>query len=237
MTRLSFNELKFAVRWAALGVHVPAGLADELAAAALHIASMGLNPVAVVIPALKNVPDDYVWGELEFSDENGTRILAPRNGGMLTIVEAGPALADAVALCGGAELRADNVDCPILTAGYLAASGLAGGCCLSWKAGTGHGVSVTFSKDQVSHISADDRTLLYGAGPASILAGKKPSAEQAFNIARRELDAAYVSAYEDGIEVSDGDWRDMWDLTTRAFVKSTEQSRLAGAGAGLNDAD
>ena len=43
---VSMNELKFAVRWAALGKQVPPGLADELANAATTLAALHETAVA-----------------------------------------------------------------------------------------------------------------------------------------------------------------------------------------------
>ena len=91
---VSMNELKFAVRWAALGRNVPPGLADEFADAVVVIASLGADPITPVIEALEAVSPDYQWGNL-LLDCDGTDLQIH---GHASAIETAPIVCDAIRL-------------------------------------------------------------------------------------------------------------------------------------------
>jgi len=92
--KVSINELKFAVRWAALGRNVPPGLADEFANAAGVIASLETDPIGPIIEALELLPTDYQWGQLQL-DYQGSMLKIQ---GHPSAIEIAPVIGDAIRL-------------------------------------------------------------------------------------------------------------------------------------------
>ena len=91
---VSMNELKFAVRWAALGKQVPPGLADELANAATTLAALQPDPLGPLLSALEALPVDYSWGKLELLSRGNTLQI----GSDVSPIETGPVVSDVIKL-------------------------------------------------------------------------------------------------------------------------------------------
>lgn len=225
MIRLSLNELKFAVRWAGLGAGAPAGLADDLAAAALALACLDVDPLAPVLRALTDLPADHVWGGLRVNRRgDGLCLSAERS--PPTIVELGPAFADAAMLAPGQTIETGPVAAPILSAGYLRSAGVTDAV----LHGPGFRASFDASGAVVLVVTNTDQAAT--SAPAALrlepAMGAMPPPAAA---------ATPIQAVEQGVPAHEEAWARMRGLTARAWVKATERSRLSGAGAGLVDTD
>jgi len=235
---LSLNELKFACRWAALGALAQPGLADDLARAAVNLASIGLNPAAAVIPALKSLKEDHVWGQLQVQQE-GQRLTISSPGALPTI-ELGPVLGDAAEVAGQEnnidELRVGEVVMPILLAGYLQSAARSTPGILSWQGYYGT-VAVRFDHTGITAIHANEDTNIYATRGASVSFRQTIGETLDLRFSQAQISAAAQSALQAGVPVSEEEWTELQALASKAWVKSTEQSRLTGAGAGLFDRD
>jgi hypothetical protein len=56
-------------------------------------------------------------------------------------------------------------------------------------------------------------------------------------ISAEHIKQSRSTAREQGVELSEADWYSLWRLTRQALSKSSEESRLSGAGASLIDTD
>ncbi|MCS5574179.1 MAG: DUF3726 domain-containing protein [Pseudomonadales bacterium] len=111
---VSMNELEFAVRWAALGMNVPPGLADEFAEAAAVIASLEADPIAPVIDALETLSADYQWGKLQLESDGSDLHIH----GHASAIETAPVVSDAIRLQLRVEFTSKTPDTDLLC-GYL----------------------------------------------------------------------------------------------------------------------
>ena len=104
--KVSFNELKFACKWAALGKGVPPGLADEFACAVLNAAELGFDAVDLAASALQQIDESHAWGKIVFSLTSSELQISRKT----NILEAGPLIADA--LSQGMTLKLDKAVAP-----------------------------------------------------------------------------------------------------------------------------
>ncbi|MBT3624648.1 MAG: DUF3726 domain-containing protein [Gammaproteobacteria bacterium] len=219
--KFSRNELKFAVRWAALGRNVPVGLADDLAKAAMGLAAAGIDPLKNIVSALEQLDKHHCWGNM--SDSVG-----------LSVIEAGPVLADS--LVTGEMVLPPNafLDNPVLLAGYLCHAPISPPMKLGWQS-RGSGCVLVVGKSGLTSILGDRLETLHVETAVDLLyrsAVEPPELISAQSIAQNR-----ITTREQGVELSEADWHSLWRLTQQALSKSSKESRLSGAGASLVDTD
>ena len=219
--KFSRNELKFAVRWAALGRNVPVGLADDLAKAAMGLAAAGIDPLKNIVSALEQLDKHHCWGNM--SDSVG-----------LSVIEAGPVLADS--LVTGEMVLPPNafLDNPVLLAGYLCHAPISPPMKLGWQS-RGSGCVLVVGKSGLTSILGDRLETLHVETAVDLLyrsAVEPPELISAQSIAQNR-----ITTREQGLELSEADWHSLWRLTQQALSKSSKESRLSGAGASLVDTD
>ena len=218
--KFSRNELKFAVRWAALGRNVPVGLADDLAKAAMELAAAGIDPLKNIVSALEQLDKHHCWGNM--SDSVG-----------LSVIEAGPVLADSL-VTGEMVLPPNAVlDNPVLLAGYLCHAPISP-MKLGWQS-RGSGCVLVVGKSGLTSILGDRLETLHVETAVDLLyrsAVEPPELISAQSIAQNR-----ITTREQGLELSEADWHSLWRLTQQALSKSSKESRLSGAGASLVDTD
>ncbi|MBT5686698.1 MAG: DUF3726 domain-containing protein [Gammaproteobacteria bacterium] len=219
--KFSRNELKFAVRWAALGRNVPVGLADDLAKAAMGLAAAGIDPLKNIVSALEQLDKHHCWGNM--SDSVG-----------LSVIEAGPVLADSL-VTGEMVLPPNAVlDNPVLLAGYLCHAPISPPMKLGWQS-RGSGCVLVVGKSGLTSILGDRLETLHVETAVDLLyrsAVEPPELISAQSIAQNR-----ITTREQGVELSEADWHSLWRLTQQALSKSSKESRLSGAGASLVDTD
>ncbi|MBT5723172.1 MAG: DUF3726 domain-containing protein [Gammaproteobacteria bacterium] len=219
--KFSRNELKFAVRWAALGRNVPVGLADDLARAAMGLAAAGIDPLKNIVSALEQLDKHHCWGNM--SDSVG-----------LSVIEAGPVLADSL-VTGEMVLPPNAVlDNPVLLAGYLCHAPISPPMKLGWQS-RGSGCVLVVGKSGLTSILGDRLETLHVETAVDLLyrsAVEPPELISAQSIAQNR-----ITTREQGVELSEADWHSLWRLTQQALSKSSKESRLSGAGASLVDTD
>jgi len=219
--KFSRNELKFAVRWAALGRNVPVGLADDLARAAMGLAAAGIDPLKNIVSALEQLDKHHYWGNM--SDSVG-----------LSVIEAGPVLADSL-VTGEMVLPPNAVlDNPVLLAGYLCHAPISPPMKLGWQS-RGSGCVLVVGKSGLTSILGDRLETLHVETAVDLLyrsAVEPPELISAQSIAQNR-----ITTREQGVELSEADWHSLWRLTQQALSKSSKESRLSGAGASLVDTD
>ena len=219
--KFSRNELKFAVRWAALGRNVPVGLADDLAKAAMELAAAGIDPLKNIVSALEQLDKHHCWGNM--SDSVG-----------LSVIEAGPVLADSL-VTGEMVLPPNAVlDNPVLLAGYLCHAPISPPMKLGWQS-RGSGCVLVVGKSGLTSILGDRLETLHVETAVDLLyrsAVEPPELISAQSIAQNR-----ITTREQGLELSEADWHSLWRLTQQALSKSSKESRLSGAGASLVDTD
>ena len=219
--KVSLNEMKFAIRWAALGQGTPVGLADGLSLAAIELAALGINPVGHVISALTSIDIYYTWGH--FTEVEN-----------ISVVEAGPVFVDSL-ITGEAylfePLRVAN---PILLAGYCANQKLSRPLFLSWEVG-GEAVSVCVGTSGTESVHASHVDALECHEFVSVC--ETPAVELTALITAESIQENRTNAVLSGVEIEQTAWSGLWRLTQQALREGSEDSRLSGAGAGIADSD
>ncbi len=219
--KFSHNELKFAVRWAALGRHVPVGLADDLAKAAVGLAAVGIDPLKPVVSALERLGQHHPWGSMSDSFR-------------LSAIEAGPVLSDSL-VTGETVLPLNTcLDNPVLLAGYLCHSPVPQSVKLGWRS-RGSDCVLVLGESGLISILGDDLETLH-VETAEVLSYNS-AMEMPALISAEHIKQSRSIAREQGVELSEADWYSLWRLTRQALSKSSEESRLSGAGASLIDSD
>ena len=219
--KFSRNELKFAVRWAALGRNVPVGLADDLAKAAMGLAAAGIDPLKNIVSALEQLDKHHCWGNM--SDSVG-----------LSVIEAGPVLADSL-VTGEMVLPPNAVlDNPVLLAGYLCHAPISPPMKLGWQS-RGSGCVLVVGKSGLTSILGDRLETLHVETAVDLL--YRSAVEPTELISAQSIAQNRITTREQGVELSEADWHSLWRLTQQALSKSSKESRLSGAGASLVDTD
>lgn len=219
--KFSRNELKFAVRWAALGRNVPVGLADDLAKAAMMLAAVGIDPLKNVVSSLEQLDEHHSWGNMSDSVS-------------LSVIEAGPVLSDSL-VTGEAVLRPDAVfDNPVLLAGYLCHAPTSPQMKLGWQS-CGSDCVLVLGKLGLSSILGDGLETLHVETAVDL--SYCSAVEPPELISAESIRQNRIITREQGVELSEAHWHALWRFTQQALSKSSEESRLSGAGASLVDID
>jgi hypothetical protein len=214
----SLNEIEVMGKRAARGAGLSWGLAEEAGKAARWLAARAL-------PGPEELADNLIGNDGKTHDE-----LAPvsldgvwrARAGRLSPLVCGAALCDLAAeIAAGREIEFGATAQPLLLAPYAAGVAKMTDTAveLSWP-----GVVMTFASGGVS-IDGDHASLL---------------ARSAKSVRCRRTETAVISVSADtasGRAVDARTWHRLNELAQRTFAPATEESRLAGAGAGLTDND
>lgn len=216
----SVNEIESLAKRAARGAGLPWGLAEEAAKAARWLAARRLPTVPLVTDLLRR--NDGVPYEALAPDVSGDTWTA-RSRDLCPLI-AGAALSDrAEAIAAGASVTLAAVSYPLLLAAFLGRAAAAIGQVfeLRWPGAT------IRCLPEGPHIEADGPDALQARRVESVtVRGVKHSAADR---------PAPRSAQR--VEVSPDDWAVLKSLAHRTYVPATDESRLRGAGAGLDDND
>ena len=219
--KFSRNELKFAVRWAALGRNVPVGLADDLAKAAMELAAAGIDPLKNIVSALDQLDKHHRWGNMGDSVR-------------LSVIEAGPVLSDSL-VTGETVLPPNAVlDNPVLLVGYLCHSAISPPVKLGWRS-RGSDCVLVVGESGLSSILGDGLETLHVETAVDL--SYRPAVEPPALITAESIRQNRITTREQGVELSEAHWHLLWRFTQQALSKSSEESRLSGAGASLVDID
>lgn len=214
---LSFNEIETMGKRAARGAGLSWGLAEEAGKAARWLAENG-QPGAEMLAGRLGDIDGVAYADLAPVERDGIWC-APR--GMLCPLIAGPMVSDRAAdIAAGHELVLGAIADPVFLAPYAAAIAKQTGkpITLCWRdialTVTAGGLACDGPRDQLA-VAVTDRVTCAPAATTSAASARRTQ--------RRAVDAAA--------------WRRLDDFAQRTFAPATEASRLAGAGAGLEDND
>lgn len=240
--RLSVNEVYTTCRRAAAGAGLPEGLAEDAAAATVWLVLAGLDGIEVFRRALENVAAGRA-GAVTGAAHDGTYLYTPADEGKLaSALFAGPALFDRIAAgmddpCVGIQL----VDEPVLA--------LAGADPAARRAPRPTRFHCRLADGQSGFearfdeagcwIHAGDARDIDGPGPGDLFVewptGGEPDSPCRLTPAEAERTAR--RCHEEGVTVSDAVYEPVSARARNMLVADSERSRLAGAGAGLNDND
>ncbi|MCP4283777.1 MAG: DUF3726 domain-containing protein [Gammaproteobacteria bacterium] len=211
----SLNEIDVMGKRAARGAGLTWGLAEEAGKAARWLCACDL-PGAEILNEILTISDGKKYDDLAPISAEGVWH-APS--GSLSPLFAGPALSDrAASLAAGHEIELGKTIKPLFLAPYLSTAAKLTGTTieLAWADAT---VTVT--------------------SQGILLKGGNVSATEAESVRCRGVEANQEISSE-GVHGRNVD-RDAWDhlslLMHRYLAPDTEESRIAGAGAGLNDND
>ena len=211
----SLNEIEAMGKRAARGAGLTWGLAEEAGKAARWLSACDL-PGAEILNEILTISDGKKYDELAPVSTEGIW-QAPF--GPLSPLIAGPALSDRAAnLAAGNEFELGKISKPLFLAPYISiAAKLTGAAIeLSWS-----GATVTVTPQGIS------------------LKGENVAASQVNNVRCRCIKTARQVSPESllGRDVDSDAWDHLSLFMHRYLAPDTEESRIAGAGAGLNDND
>jgi hypothetical protein len=208
----SLNEIEALSRKAARGAGYSWGLAEDAGRAVRWLEARGLPGAAALV------------GHLQAMDGQASSALTPdletwaAPDGPACPILAGTMLADGLAGDGADGLNLPDVHAPLLLLPFLSWMAEAQGRTIAVDL---PGTAITLGPDGV--LSAAGSVTAPGAGPVTLHFGASPSGAPITEGLRSACDAANVAALN--------------TFAHRTYAPATEESRLAGAGAGLTDND
>ena len=214
----SLNEIELLVRKATRGCELPWGVADEAGKAIRWLHAFGLNGIS----GLALLLEDY--------DHQNTIDLSPQHldgvwqapSGILSPLMVGVCLCDCMDTFLLQQIKTAKISHPILVAGFLGQTALHEdqSVCISWS-----GVRLELHRNELA-VSGIQEDL-----------GLSACDELVCRRARISSDASSITPVIGGVTVNEGNWKKLERYAHHTYVPATEASRLAGAGAGLNDND
>lgn len=222
MPTASLNEIEALARKAARGAGMSWGLAEEAGKAARWLAARGLPALpslAALLDAQDGLPYQVVRPQEETAADGALRWRAA--GERLCPIACGAALADRAGdPAAGLSLKLERVAQPLLLLPFLA------------RAADQRSGAIALSLDgweiRVGPDGPDDAAAL-AAAPAEASARLRPL--------DRPVAAARAAPGAAGFEAPDDAWETLARFAHRTYVPASDESRLAGAGAGLSDND
>lgn len=215
MMNVSLNEVTAMARKATRGAGYDWGVADEAAQAVRWLCAHGLDGCKALAGIL--APRDNAALKAMTPDVAGRAWYC--TSGTLCPLLAGGALSDFAYRLSGDDLVLTSVHTPVLLLPYAASAARFAECpvTLTWD-----GVSAVTDGQTVSIEGPDDAVMSASPCCASVCTGGQVT--DPLPTATRAIPAA-------------ADWRALDDLAARTYAPATEESRRAGAGAGLSDND
>jgi len=211
----SLNEIEAMGKRAARGVGLNWGLAEEAGKAARWLSAHNLGGAEALAETLTRIDGTSYDDVAPVSDEGTWH--APE--GPLCPLMAGPALSDrAREIVDGQSYALGETLNPLLLAPYLASAAKLGQGAveLTWD-----GASITITPEGLS------------------ATGDQLTTSQASAVQCRFINATatVTPAANTGCDIDEQAWNQLAEFMTRYLAPDTEESRLAGAGAGLSDND
>ena len=214
----SLNEIESLAKKATRGAGRDWGLAEEAGKATRWLCAAGwpgADLLAALLTRLDGVPHDLVRPQ----ETDGEWQAA---GGQLCPLVAGATLSDlADRWAGGQTARLGPTACPLLLVPYMVWSADRTGAMLSLEFDD---LRITRGRGETAIEIASDRVLTAHSAPSVTLGAVN-------EIAGMPLKRTYRG------QISAEATRTLLDFAQRTYAPETEQSRLAGAGAGLTDND
>ncbi len=238
MTRYSLNQVEHTVRKAVRGAGVSWGVAEEAGRAVrwLHmIDAPGVSLIAATLAEIDhaNTQSRKVRQRIPDAAETKTQSLKTVLSSadeVLSPLVVGPCICDWANAINAdqtqhAEIAAEDVVYPQLLAGYCGVAAQQTGLMLFLK---WQGFEMQCTENKV-HISNQQEDSAFES-EVVVVAKEIGSAAQPNDARMRELRIGST-------EVDPEAWRMLEKLTQNTYVEASEDSRLSGAGAGLNDND
>ena len=233
-TTVSLNEIGFYITRAAVGVGVPFGVAEDFATAVRWSVCFGIDPAIVALSCLTALDLDPSLGRIKLLGSREWHTI--RGEGGTSVVFAGISMTEiwqGVALPQN-RLTVLSIDYPLLALAYAAfADGRP--VKIEWP-----GVHAVLDGVGGIVIQAVDLEALQTRGSVDVMltapvSGLANSGD--LHITSSDIDAANHRLLCNGVALDAPAWAGIVELFRRCLVPSNEQSRLAGAGAGLVDTD
>lgn len=237
--RLSVTEVQTLCQRAAAGAGLPFGLAEDGAAAAAWLTTIGFDGVEVFCRALDGMLAGRT-GRAKPGVDSERYCLVPAAAGCdSSALFAGPALADRMlvhAATGGAPLAAHAVDEPLLVLACAVIAGRRAAVPLrvGWhqcEARCGGGACSLWGSDAERRDAPGPVDVLVELGP-----GNK-ARELPCLLAAGDVEDAARRCHEHGAVIATGAYMRVNARARKMLVADSHHSRLAGAGAGLRDND
>jgi hypothetical protein len=232
-TPLSLNEICFYFTRAATGAGAPFGIGEDFAAAAVWLSGQGADPAVLAAAALAGLTEGISGMR---PCEAGDACWQSDDRPALSAIHAGPAAADwltvEAAQSGRGRLVLRRIDQPALIAAAIAAAGVAAErIAVLWSSAIGERRGVVLAGGSVSLVQGEEWRAP-SPQPADVeLVLNGPDLPVRTGTAR----AAAVAG--EPVAVGDAPWAIIHACFCKSLVPSTNQSRKAGAGAGLTDND
>lgn len=207
----SLNEIGATIRKAAVASEYPVGLADSIASSVVWLCARGLDGVGAGLDAVAAGIRPVVDNDMSGS------VLHVRG---VDVGRYGPSLFELIAAADCEQVEIDELDSPLLLIGLAGIVSRATET--AFELSTEAGVSLVVSADTV----AIPPEFAEGARRLTITAASGA-----------QCDTAPGAQICGGIEVDDRRWTAASKLAARTHVPATDESRLRGAGAGLDDND
>jgi hypothetical protein len=230
---LSPNEVQFYFTRAAVGAGAPFGLGEEMSAAAIWLAGHGYDAAREVSPALNSLANGSSSSEIVISHEPGQFNFSSAVDDPLSVIYAGPAIADKLVIAATnsqpALITVNQVDQPALLVAYLASRIKRGVMRLTFTTPTAGADRVTIELDINGEWTPRIDDLL-PAAVKSIEIHFQPN-----SAGKMCPDPVYDICH--GINIDATSWTIIYGYFHKCLVPSTDISRIQGAGAGLTDND
>jgi hypothetical protein len=214
----SLNEIELLVRKATRGCGLPWGVADETGKAIRWLHAFGLDGIS----ALASVLEAYDHQDLiDLSPQHLDGVWqAPA--GVLSPLMVGITLCDCMDVLLLQQVKTRKVAHPLLVTGFLGQTALDEdqSVRISWS-----GVQLELHRNEVA-VTGDHEDL-----------GLSVCDELVCSRARISNSAISTAPVIGSVTVDEGNWKKLERYAHQTYVPATEASRLAGAGAGLNDND
>jgi hypothetical protein len=214
----SLNEIELLVRKATRGCGLPWGVADEAGKAIRWLHALGLDGIS----ALASVLESY--------DHQNLIDLSPQHldgvwqapAGVLSPLMVGASLCDCMDTFLLQQVKTTRIAHPVLVAGFLGQTALDEdrSVRISWA-----GVQLELHRNELA-ITGNHEHL-----------GLSICEELACRRAPISNEASSIAPLIGSVSVNEGNWEILEEYAHHTYVPATEASRLAGAGAGLNDND
>lgn len=234
--RVSGNEVKVTIAKATVGVGLPLGIGEELGHSAQHILkyhSSSLGPFVKAFTAIdKNWSSKFDITKALQGHFSAETISLPLSALTCVTSVCDLILYNHITLSGSSTIHIINVDIPaiILFQTLITSKTLDKKTCISWTLDKKSSISGFSTQGYLSFIDGN-LTDLVNTRLTSLSIKVMELNSELNDIFMRHL------TQEKAIEVQRDSWEAICIYAERLLVKTTEESRLKGAGAGISDSD
>ncbi len=218
----SLNQIDQTCRKAAKGVGLPWGAADDIGKAARWLSAYQLTSVPQIVELLRAYKHDNYENVIP---QNLVSPLQAKQGSLNPLMT-GMVLSDLIDQIIDEPMATGKLDYPIFTAGFLGQTALTPekAVCLKWA-----DVVLVFHRDAL---------IIEGSlGDLELTSCDSLHCERIDFSTRHHDEPNLRRPIMGSVKVAMDVWQELEKLAHHTYVEATEQSRQAGAGAGLNDND